>query len=97
MTDTHAKSDLDVLRLALTEVTGTAFDTTAVSVAEMLLTLQELVTNGSREELALAAGSIAKHLGQPPAFRAPPNIRFRRVSPVANSSLAAGRPNAQGY
>ena len=96
MTDTQAKSDLDVLRLALTEVTDRAFDTTAASAAEMLVTLQELVTNASREELALLAGNIAKHLGQPPAFCAPPNIRFRRVSPVANNSLAARRPNAQG-
>lgn len=89
MTDTQAESDLNVLRLALTEVTGTAFDTTAASVAEMLVTLQELVTNGSRDERALLAGSIAKHLGQPQAFCEPPNIRFRRVSPVANSSLTA--------
>lgn len=83
MTDAQAKTDLDVLRLALSEVTGTAFDTTAASVAEMLVALQELVTNGSREERALLASSIAKYLGQPQAFCEPPNTRFRRLSPQA--------------
>lgn len=85
MKDIQAKSDSEVLRLALKEVTGTAYEATAASVAEMLVTLQELVTNGSRDELALLAGSVAKHLGQPQAFCELPNIRFRRVSPVKNS------------
>lgn len=87
MTDTQAKSDSEVLRLALKEVTGTAFDTIAASVAEMLVTLQELVTNGSRGERMLLAGGIAKHLGQPQAFCEPPNIRFRKLWPQAKISM----------
>lgn len=84
MSDTKARSDTEVLRLALNDVTGVTYHASKAGVDEMLLGLQALVANGSRDNLAKLAGSIATLLGQPPELCKPPNIRFRKLSPTVN-------------
>ncbi|WP_298409597.1 hypothetical protein [Janthinobacterium sp.] len=92
MNETEARSDLDVLRLALQDMAGVVYGTTAVYVDEMLLGLQKLVTNGSRDDLAILAGSIATFLGQPQALCEPPNIRFRKLSSTLKNSMVSTSP-----
>lgn len=92
VSNTKCRSDVDILRFALTDVTGEAYDASTVGIEEMLLGLHVLVASGSRDELAKLAGTIATLLGQPPELCELPNIRFRKLSsPVFNIPSSSPR------
>lgn len=92
MSNDDARSDIEVLRLALKDVTGVAYGTTADDVEEMMLGLRGLVANGSRADLVNLASSIATFLGQPSALCDPPNTRFRKLSTTFKASVVTSGP-----